>query len=107
MEVETENVRSRIYLGIHCAFNVSKGINQGSEVAAHMISNGAFALSQCRKPTSRKPVSHKPMSLKPARKLTIIVNSKDFKDFSIIVNSKEVPKQAMLKILRVVFLGEI
>jgi hypothetical protein len=37
-EAETENSRSRIYLGIHWAFDASKGIDQGREVATHVYS---------------------------------------------------------------------
>jgi hypothetical protein len=38
-QAETENGRSRIYLGIHWGFDSTQGINQGRQVADHVFDN--------------------------------------------------------------------
>ena len=38
-QAEKENGQSRIYLGIHCAFDSTEGIKQGNRVADHVFMN--------------------------------------------------------------------
>jgi hypothetical protein len=69
-EAETENARSRIYLGVHWAFDDSSGIDMGRKVATHVYNNAFRPLKTSpsptsRMPTSRMPTSQKPMSRKP------------------------------------------